>query len=105
MTLTKNNIVNLRNYIENNEVVYQVCGELVEVSNAVNGDNRKSLLEYFKHVSSVEVYQKGDSFIHDPFEELDNWATEDDILLLLEIIGIVVCIPRKIAIDNQIISK
>lgn len=44
MTLTKNNIDNLRNYIENNEVVYQVCGELVEVSNADNTDNRKSLL-------------------------------------------------------------
>lgn len=103
MKLTKVNIDNLRNYIENNEVVYQVCGELVEVSNAENADKRLSLLFYFGHASGVEAYSKGHHFIHEAFEEIDNWSTDNDVLLLLETMGIVVCIPRKLAIDKQIV--
>lgn len=105
MQLTKGNIDNLKNYIENNEVVYQVCDELIEVSNSENLENRKSLLEYFKHVNSVEVFQKGASFIHEPFEELDNWATQEDCLLLLQIIGVLICIPRKTAVDAKIVLE
>lgn len=103
MKLTHENIKNLTNYIEHNEVVYQVCGELVELSNSDNSDNHASLLNYLRHASGMEEYTKGYSFIREAFEEIDNWSTEDDALLLLETIGVVVCIPRKLAIDNQII--
>lgn len=95
----------LQEYIKKNEVVYQVCNDLVEVSNEENKDNRQILLGYFDKTSSIEIYEKGASFIHEPFEELDNWATKDDVLFLLEIIGILICIPRNIALSAGLIVE
>jgi len=102
MTLSKIAQTNLLNYIQNNEVVYQVFGELVEVSNDENVQNKESLILDFNNASSVEVYQKGDNFIHEPFVDLDNWATENDTLYLLETIGTLICIPTESAIANNI---
>lgn len=93
----------LISYIKNNEVVYQVYCDLVEVSNENNSQNRDFLLENFKHVSSVKVLEKGDSYIHESFEELDNWAKADDVLFLLEPIGILICIPCYLALQNKLI--
>lgn len=85
----------LKNYIDSNEVVYQVCGDLIEVSNDGNFDNRQALLEYISNASNITSYEKGASLIHNAFEELDNWATPDDVLFLLEPGGVLLCIPRR----------
>ena len=97
-------INDLNTYITHNEVIYQACGELVELSNDDNQENRQTLLTYLTQASSVEVYEKGDSFIHEPFEELDDWATETDYLLLLQIIGVLICIPKDSAIEAKIVN-
>lgn len=41
----------LQYYINNNEVVYQSCGELVEVSNETMQKNKNALLDSFKRVN------------------------------------------------------
>lgn len=57
----------LLDYIKKNEVVYQVCNDLAEVSNEENKDNRQTLLRYFDKTSNIEIYEKGASFIREPF--------------------------------------
>ena len=73
----------LREYVMRNEVEFQAFGNLVEVANEAEKENREELLAYFDDASSVEVYQKGHLFIKDEFADLDGWATEDDVLFLL----------------------
>lgn len=104
MKLDNKEIDNLIAYIEQNEVIYQAIGGMVEISNNDNMESRQSLIDSLSQASSVEVYNKGASFIHEPFEELDNWSTEDDLLFLLEVTGILMCIPRKYAIENKLIN-
>lgn len=94
----------LTNYIESNEVVYQVCGELIEVSNDENQDNRQALLEHLTNASNIVVYEKGKPFIHNAFEDLDNWSTSDDVLFLLETVGVLLCMPQSDAIEQGLIS-
>lgn len=72
----------LREYVMRNEVVFQAFGDLVEVANEAEKENREELLAYFDDASSVEVYQKGHWFIKDEFADLDGWATDDDALFL-----------------------
>ncbi|OQC18135.1 MAG: hypothetical protein BWX72_00251 [Firmicutes bacterium ADurb.Bin080] len=106
MILPENIIERLSEYVENNEVVYQFCGELVEVSNDENPNNRLTLVESLAKVSNVGVYNKGTSDIHESFEELDDWSTENDCLFLLVPVGLLLCIPKTIAIDaNLLIEK
>lgn len=105
MKLAENIIDKLRRYVKYNEVVYQECNELIEVANENNEENREALLEYFDKASCVELYEKGASFIHEPFKELDNWATKDDVLFLLEIIGVLICTPRKVALSAGLIVE
>lgn len=52
----------LQYYINNNEVVYQFCGELVEVSNETMQKNKNALLDSFKRVNLVKIYNKHNSF-------------------------------------------
>lgn len=73
----------LREYVKENEVVYQAFGNLVEVANKAEKENHKELLAYFDDASSVEVYQKGHRFIKDEFADLDRWATDDDVMFLI----------------------
>ena len=47
----------LRNYVKQNEVVFQAFGELMEVANETEKENKEALLSYFDDASSVEVYQ------------------------------------------------
>ena len=102
---SENNIKeNLRTYIINNEVVFQAFGGLVEVANEAEKENREELLVYFDDASSVEVYQKGHWFIKDEFADLDGWATDDDVLFLLQNIGVLICVPKKLALDNNLIA-
>lgn len=95
----------LNNYLEKNEVVYQVCGELIEVSNNENSGNRKALIGYFRNASNVTLYEKGALFIHDVFNTLDEWSTVDDVLFLLESVGVLLCIPRRIAMEEGMIIE
>lgn len=93
----------MRTYIINNEVAFHAFGGLVEVANEAVKENREELLAYFDDVSSVEIYQKGHWFIKDEFADLDGWATDDDVLFLLQNIGGLICVPKKLALDNNLI--
>lgn len=94
----------LRNYVEHNEVVWQFCGELVEVSNDNEKENKDALLGYFRTANRIEVYDKHTSFVMDNWSELADWATDDDVLFLLDGIGVLICIPKKSAIENTLIE-
>ena len=94
----------LREYVMRNEVVFQAYGDLVEVANEAEKENREELLAYFDKTSSVEVYQKGHRFIKDEFADLDGWATEDDVMFLLQNIGVLICVPKQHAIVNNLIA-
>ena len=94
----------LREYVMRNEVVFQAFGNLVEVANEAEKENREELLAYFDDASSVEVYQKGHWFIKDEFADVDGWATDDDVLFLLQNIGVLICISKKDALNNEIIA-
>ncbi|MDD5791649.1 MAG: hypothetical protein PUD22_03590 [Erysipelotrichaceae bacterium] len=87
---SENNIKeNLRTYIINNEVVYQSCGELVEVSNDTEKENKDTLLGYFNRANRVDVYTKQDRWAKDGWPELTDWSTDDDVLFLLQNVSIV----------------
>ena len=94
----------LREYVMRTEVVFQAYGDLVEVANEAERENRKELLAYFDNASSVEVYQKGHWFIKDEFADLDGWATEDDVMFLLQNIGVLICVPKKLAVNKNMIA-
>ena len=93
-------IERLYNYVSNNEVVYQFCGELMEVSNDTEKENKETLLGYFRGANRVEIYTKQDRFVADNWEELADWSTEDDMLFLLDGIGVLLCIPKKEVIEK-----
>lgn len=98
-------IVNiLRRYIEQNEVVYQFCGELMEVSNETEKEHKETLLGYFRRANSVEVYTKHDRWAKDGWPELADWSTDDDVLFLLDGVGVMICIPKKEALANNLIE-
>lgn len=93
----------LLDYIKSNEVVYQTYGGLIEVANDSNIDNRCELIDYISRADCVEVYHKDDTFIQEPFEDLNNWATKDDIFFLLQIVGVLLCIPKRLVTENAIL--
>src|SRR5574344_2624836 len=99
MIVSKNIILGLTDYIKNNEVVYQFCDELIELSNNENPDNRQTILDSLVNTSSVEVYEKGSFLIHESFEELDNWSMDNDCLFLLVPVELLICIPKISAIS------
>lgn len=89
-------------YIKNNEVIYQVCDGLIEVSNAGNTENRNALTDFFKKAICIEAFQKNDVIIQESFADLNNWSTDDDTLLLLQDVGVLVCVPKKDVSDNNL---
>ena len=95
----------LRTYVEANEVVYQFCGELIEVSNRTEKMNMETLLGYFHKSHSVEVYTKHDRWAKDGWPELVDWSTENDVLFLLGGVGVMICIPKKEAVKNHLIAE
>jgi len=98
------NIKVLSNYVSKEEVVFQRFNELVEVSNSKNQENRYSLLKDISASSSVEIYKKDDNYINEDFAELNNWSTNDDFLFLLQVTGTLICIPSKIAYENELVE-
>ena len=85
----------LQAYVEANEVVYQFCGELMEVSNGTEKENKETLLDYFRRANRVEVYTKHDRWAKDGWPELADWSTDDDVLFLLDGVGVMVVFQRK----------
>lgn len=94
----------LQKYVETNEVVYQFCGELMEVSNDIEKENKETLLGYFRRANRVEVYTKQDRWAKDGWPELTGWSTDDDMLFLLDGVGVMICIPKKEALANNLIE-
>ena len=94
----------LRTYVKHNEVVYQFCGELMEVSNDTEKENKENLLNHISQVVSVEIYDKDHCLIKDDFKELNNWSKVDDVFFLLQTIGVLICISRKDALNNGLIA-
>lgn len=94
----------LRTYVEANEVVYQFCGELMEVSNGTEMEQIETILGYFPEVRRVEVYTKHDKLAKDSWPELSKWAKDDDVLFLLDGIDMLICIPKKKALANNLIE-
>ena len=102
---TMNNIVSqLFNYVINNEVVYQLCGELMEVSNDKEKENKVALLSYLSSAKRIEVYDKHNAFELDGCTELVDWSTDDDVLFILDGIRVIICIPKEEAIVNNLIA-
>lgn len=95
----------LQKYVEANEVVYQFCGELMEVSNDMEKENKETLLGYFRRANRVEVYTKHDSWAKDGWPELADWSKDDDVLFLLDGVGVMICIPKKEAVKNHLITE
>lgn len=58
MSITKNIISQLLHYVMNNEVVYQFCGELMEVFYDNEKENKATLLSYLSRAKRIEVYDK-----------------------------------------------
>ena len=100
-TITKDT---LREYVKENEVVYQFCGDLMEVSNDIEKENKETLLGYFRSANCVEVYTKHDSLAKKGWTELADWSTDDDVLFILDGVGVLICIPKKEATANNLIE-
>ena len=102
--LNKANIDTLRQYVEKSEVVYQFCSKLMEVSNDTEKENKETLLGYFRRANRVEVYSKQDRWAKDGWPELTDWSTDVDMLFLLDGVGVLICIPKKEALANNLIE-
>lgn len=94
----------LLDYIKSKEVVYQAYGDLIEVANDDNLANRNEIVDLFNIAESIEVYHKDDAFIQEPFEDMNNWATNDDVLFLLLNIGVLICVPKREALGNILMA-
>lgn len=94
----------LREYVKENEVIFQASGYLMDVSNEVEKENKQELFAYFDDASSVKIYQKEHWFIKDEFANLDGWAKQDDVLFLLQNIGVLICVPKRHDIVNKLIA-
>ena len=92
----------LQKYVEANEVVFQFCVELVEVSNDTEKENKETLLRYLRRGDCVEVYTKQDRWAKDGWSELADWSTDDDVLFLLDGVGVMICIPKKESVENHL---
>lgn len=94
----------LRDYVKQNEVVFQAIDSLVSVSNDSEKENREVLLSCLSVAAGVEVFSKGHCAIKNDFSELDGWATEDDVLFLLRDVGVLICVPKRLVADNKLIA-
>lgn len=104
MKIAENIKEKLCEYIKQNEVVFQAFGNLVEVANENEKENKEELLAFFKDSSSVEVFNKGHWFIKDDFADLNSWAQENDVLFLLQNIGVLICVNKRDALTNKLIA-
>lgn len=94
----------LQYYINNKEVVYQFCGELIDISNETMQKNKNALLDSFNRANLIEIYGKHNSFVGNGLSKLTEWSTDNDVLFLLDGIGVLICISKKSALDNNLIA-
>ena len=47
----------LQKYVETNEVVFQFCGELVEVSNDTEKENKETLIRYLRRDEEFDTLE------------------------------------------------
>lgn len=95
---------NLLAYINSSEVVYQTYGGLIEVANDMNIENREELIDFFNQTDRIEIYRKDDIFIQESYADLYNWAMDDDIFFLLQIVEVLLCVPKRIVAENAILE-
>lgn len=95
----------LQQYIEQNEVVYQASGDLVEVANESNKENRDNLLRYLRSAYIVDIFKKNDQLVKNNFQELNDWCVDDDVLFFLYPIGVLVCVTKNEAVKNNLIAS
>lgn len=67
----------------------------MEVSNDIEKENKETLLGYFRRANRVEVYTKHDAFVKNGWPELIDWSTDDDFLILLDGVGVLICIHKS----------
>lgn len=77
----------------------------MEVSNDNEKENKETLLAYFRRADRVEVYPKNDKVVKNGWTELADWSTDDDVLFLLDGIGVLICIPKNEAVRNHLIAE
>lgn len=105
MTINQTSKQDLSRYIKNNGMVYQVYDELIEVSNDTEKENQETLLGYFGGDNLVEVYTKHSRWAKDGWSKLSDWATGDDVLFLLDGVGVMICISKKEAVENNLVAE
>lgn len=74
----------------------------MEVSNDIEKENKETLLGCFRRANRVEVYIKQDRWATDGWSELADWSTDDDVLFLLDGVGVMICIPKKESVENHL---
>lgn len=77
----------------------------MEVSNDTEKENKEILLGYFRRGNRVEVYTKQDRWAKDGWSELADWSTDDDVLFLLDGVGVMNFIPKKEAVENHLTTE
>ena len=77
----------------------------MEVSNDTEEENKEILLGYFRRGNRVEVYTKQDRWAKDGWSELADWSTDDDVLFLLDGVGVMNFIPKKEAVENHLTTE
>lgn len=92
-------------YVENNEVTFQFCGELIGVSNETEKNNKRKLLSFFRKAKCIEIYDKNNSFVEEGWPELVDCSTDGDVLFLLDGIGVLIRVPKKEAVKNNLIEN
>lgn len=105
MKLSFEAIKRLKHYIMNDEVVYQECDNLMEISNNENPDNRQYLLGCLNREPSIKVCGRLNLCPNTDFTDLTRWSTKGDVLIFMEASGILMCLPYKSAIESKIIEN
>ena len=90
-------------YVSSNEVVFQFIDGMIEVANNEEQINQEKLLSLLRHDTIVNVYEKDDDVVRENFYDLNCWSQKNDLLFYLVDLGILICITKESAIDNQLI--
>lgn len=90
----------LVNYLKENKVVWQFYDGLIDAIEELNSQSHHQLVSVVQNCNIIEIVGSNKLF-GTPFEELAQWSTEEDALILLGDEALL-CIPKK---DVQLICK
>lgn len=103
----KETMENLKLLVENEEVVYQFCDELIEVSGDADENqmqNRRKLSSCIDNSGTLEICEPEE--IEDTgFSEIANWSTEEDVLILIDEKDLIICVNKEDAIKYNLQPK